>query len=290
MTTAPTTTEESTIASVPLSVDCTADSAGGLTFDIADWPAEVTPRDAALLLRRRGSDPADEVRLPLATDGAGRPRAVLPAADELPEGRWDAYLAQGEESPTRLAPGLNDLRALVDRQPAPGTSPLGVRIPYPTKYGNLSVRSWSRAPHAEAGEIVVDQAGMTVRGRLHRVADAAGWLSGALVEARCRDAAALVRTVPVEAGDGPEFRFTLDYAELAAAWEAGEDAWDLWLSPGPDGSGDPVRIARILDDVPDKKEIFTYPTRTLAAPHEAVKAGPYYTADNDLSVRVSAAG
>ncbi|WP_424893116.1 hypothetical protein [Streptomyces sp. XH2] len=296
-----TTPEESTIVSAPAPprADCIADSAGGLTFDL-DAPgsgpdlSEPGHWTAALVLRRRGDDEAEEVRLPLAPDGEGRLRAVLPSTVALPEGRWDVYVAFADAEPRRLVPGLADLRSLVDRRPGPSTSPLAVRIPYATKHGNLSLRSWLRAPHAEAGDLHPDASGLTAHGRLHRVADAAAWLAGAVVEARCRRAPDLVVTAPVAqekpADDasaeeaGQEFSFTLDYARLAAEWRGGLDVWDLWLCPA-DGSA-PARVARLLDDIVDKQQIFAYPALPVDAEYAPAQAGPYYTADNDLAVRI----
>ncbi|MEK8170265.1 hypothetical protein NKH77_12500 [Streptomyces sp. M19] len=135
---------------------------------------------------------------------------------------------------------MNDLRALVDREPGPGTGPLAVRIPYPTKHGNLSLRSWLRAPHAEAGEIRVDGAGIQVHGTLHHAQDPDRWLAGAVAEARCRRDRALVRTAPLTV-TGPRFVFTLAYADLAEPWQGGEDLWDLWLRPPTRRSRRPAR-------------------------------------------------
>ncbi|MDX3231569.1 hypothetical protein [Streptomyces sp. ME19-01-6] len=274
--------------------DCVADSAGGLTFHVTDWvrPGTQAGPDAALVLVRRGAAPGpeDEVRLPLVPTEDGGLQAALPSTVPLPEGRWDVHATLGEAESQRLAPGLNDLRSLVDRRPGPSTSPLAVRIPYPTKHGNLSLRSWRRAPHAEAGELRVEGGGLVVRGRLYRVEHPAQWLADAVAEARFRTEPSRVWTgrLVADGADGAEFSFTLPLAELADGWKGGEEAWDLWLRPaGPDAA--PARLARILDDIPDKKEIFTYPAQSVAAPHGAAKAGPYYTVNNDLAVRVESA-
>lgn len=286
--------EPTTVSAPPLAfgmgtptADCIADSAGGLTFDL-DAPERSDTSDhwsAALVLRRRagGTEEVEEIRLPLTPNGDGRLRAVLPSTVALPEGRWDVHVAQGDEDPVRLVPGLLDLRSLVDRRPGPSTSPLAVRIPYATKHGNLSLRSWLRGPHAEAGDIVLDDDALTVHGVLYRVEDPVAWLADAVVEARCRRDAELVVTAPVTA-DGADFTFTLPYAELSAGWRGGLDVWDLALRRPDDP--DPVRIARLLDDVVDKQQIFAYPPRAIDTPYAAAQAGPYYTADNDLSVRI----
>ncbi len=107
----------------PLRADCVADSAGGLTFDVAAGGASGAVH---LVLRRREGH--EEVRLPLAPVADGRLRAALPSSVALPEGLWDAYACVADEEPRRLAPGAMDLRALAER------------VPYRTRQGNLSIR------------------------------------------------------------------------------------------------------------------------------------------------------
>ncbi|MCZ2527453.1 hypothetical protein [Streptomyces sp. HB2AG] len=263
--------------------DCTVDRSGDLAVRV------VLPGAAAgarLLLRRRGDE--QEVRVPLepAAPGDGDAlRAVLPAAVRLAEGRWDAYaLPAPGAGRLRLAPGLNDLRALVDQERDPGVSPVAVRIPYATKHANLSVRAWLRPAHAEVEELLVTGAGTAVQARLlgARLSD------DAVVEARCRQDPRQVRQAPARragAGEEDRFTFTVPHRELTAARSGTHDTWDLWLLPAP-GAG-AVRVGRLLDDVPDRKKIFTYPADSLDTPRGRVRVQPYYTADNDLSVTVS---
>ncbi|MEI5099758.1 hypothetical protein RB200_15760 [Streptomyces sp. PmtG] len=256
--------------------DCIADSAGGLTFDVTDPGGAGT---AHLLLRLRDSDPAAEVRLPLTPAADGRLRAALPSSVELAEGRWNAYALVDGGEPRRLVPGVNDLRSLVDRAPSGSRGHVSVRIPYATKQGNLSVRAWVRAPHAEAGELGITETGLTAHARVYGVEPTAG----ARVEAVLRADPDRVVRADVTAS-GPEFDVALRYADLAA----GLGPWDLWLLPRGD-EGPRVRLARLLDDVADKKPIFSYPVTVLDGPEGAVEIGPYYTHDNDLAVRVRAA-
>ncbi|MFE7070632.1 hypothetical protein ACFU96_11160 [Streptomyces sp. NPDC057620] len=268
--TAQTPTDED--AAVPPRADCLADSAGGLTFDMAE-PAE--DGDTHLVLIHR--DGIQEVRLPLAPAADGRLRAALPSFVELPEGRWDAFAQTGDGEPQRLTPGLNDLRSLVDRVPSGARGHVAVRIPYATKHGNLSVRSWLRAPHAEAGELHIGEGGLGVHGQVYGVAltpDAYAELTG-------RGETHPGAKLGVHR-DQALFRFTVDYGDLP------EGVWDLWLRPAGE-SGPRVRIARLLDDIADKKPIFTYPKVTVETEYGPVTAGPYYTSDNDLSVTVTAA-
>ncbi|MCX3060485.1 hypothetical protein [Streptomyces beihaiensis] len=251
--------------------DCTADSAGGLTFDVCDHGA---PEAAHLVLVHRTG--GDEVRLPLTPVSHQRLRASLPMSVTLPEGRWDAYVQVAGEEPVRLAPGLNDLRSLVDRAPSGARGYVAVRIPYATKHGNLTVRSWLREPHAEAGDLLVADGELTVHGRLYGT----GFTAEADAEIR-RRAAGGPALRPELTVSGDDFTLRIGYDELGA----GE--WDLWLRPGgPEGPE--VRLARLLDDVADKKPIFTYPvTRVPGAAGGELAAQPCYTLDNDLSVSVS---
>lgn len=274
---------------VDLKADCIADSAGGLTFDLNVPQGTGTTWSAALVLRlRAGADDTgaaegtdDEVRLPLGPNGPGRLRAVLPSTVALAEGRWHAFADLGDGvDPRRLLPGVNDLRSLVDRRPLAGIGRLGVRIPYATKLGNLALRSWLRGPHAEAGDILVAPEGLTVTGRLYGASPTAG----AHAEARARRAGLDPVAVPLTV-DGPDFRFTLPFEELAARWRHGSEPWDLWLCPAAEVP--PVRIARLLDDVPEKKQVFSYPALSVPAEDRELRIGPYYTLDNDLAVRVS---
>lgn len=270
-------------------VDCTADIAGGLTFDVR-LPEGTDPgQDPGLLLRLRpGPDGETEtVRLPLAPVEDGAPalilRAALPSTVPLAEGRWNVFLALDDQEPRRLVPGVNDLRSLVDRTPRESRTWLGVRIPYATKHGNLSVRAWLRWPHAEAGSLRVMDGGLVLCGRLY----GAEITPTARLEARPRRGGAASVHAEVDA-EGADFTAVLPYPPLA-----GHQLWDLWLSPGEGEKA--VRVARILDDVPDKKRIFTYPAQRIeplpgqesgTAVETVATATPYYTLNNDLALRV----
>ncbi|WP_405623832.1 hypothetical protein [Streptomyces sp. NBC_01396] len=257
--------------STPLRADCIADSAGGLTFDVA---AACDSGAALLVLRRRSGH--DEVCLPLTPAADGRLRAALPSIVALPEGRWDAYARVDAEEPRRLVPGATDLRSLAARTPSGSRGHVAVRIPYATRQGNLSVRSWLRAPHAEVSELRIGQGVLTVTGRVYGI----GLGPRAYAEVRGRHASVPARRSEVLT-DRAEFRFKVVYGAL----ELG--VWDLWLRPAGE-TGPAVRIARLLDDVADKKSVFTCPRVRVDASYGPVEAGPYYTRDNDLSVSVTA--
>ncbi|NEB81344.1 hypothetical protein G3I40_39970 [Streptomyces sp. SID14478] len=256
---------------MPPSADCIADSAGGLTFDVSDHGA---PDPAHLVLVNRSG--GEEVRLPLTPRGDGRLRASLPISVGLPEGRWDVYVQVAGDEPVRLMPGVNDLRSLVDRASGGSRGYVAVRIPYVTKHGNLTVRSWLRTPHAEAGELQITDGELTVHGRLLGTA----FTAKAHAEIRSRAAAGPVLRGELTV-DGVAFTLRIGYDELS------EGPWDLWLRPAGE-DGPEVRVARLLDDIADKKPIFAYPVARVSVPGRGeLSAGPYYTLDNDLSVQVT---
>lgn len=257
--------------------DCIADSAGGITFDVTG----AAEPGAVLVLRRRGGDPAahtdDEVRLPLTESGGSRLRAVLPSTVVLAEGHWDISTGASGERPVR--PGARDVRALVDRAPGPGR--IASRVPYPVDAGRLAVRSWLRAPHAEAGTLRCEPGSATVEGVLY----GAELGPGAVAVARLRGGKRAHEVPVTSAGDGA-FAFTVPYGPLAADGVGKRQWWDLWLLPAP-GPADPAatRISRILDDVWDKRSVFVYPGHG----GDGWSAVPCYTGDNDLCVRLDPA-
>ncbi|MEU6736698.1 hypothetical protein [Streptomyces physcomitrii] len=262
-----------------LHADCVADSAGGLTFDVED-PG--TPGTAHLLLRRRAgedtAETAEEVRLPLSPSAGGRLRAALPSGVSLAEGRWDAFAQVTGEEPLRLTPRLLDLRSLVDRVPGGALGHVAVRIPYATKHGNLTVRSWWRAPHAEAGEVLPTEDRLTVHGRLIGARLTPG--GHAELRGRHRDKPVVRARLTGTAG---AFTLSVDYARLTEA--AGPGVWDLWLLPEGE-PGPRARLARLLDDIADRKAVFTYPPTTVRTAGGELTARPYYTVDNNLSLAV----
>ncbi|GAA3776343.1 hypothetical protein GCM10022403_008940 [Streptomyces coacervatus] len=261
-------------------VGCAVDVNGRITFDLAARPVE----GEQLLLRLRPKKGRPEQTLHvlcLEPAGDGRSRAVLGPQPVLAEGRWDVYLLRGPEGERqRLRPGLRDLRALVDGRLRDWPSPLAVRIPYVTKDGHLAIRAWLRPAHAEADGIDVTDRSMTVTARLH----GASLGTGAAVQLRLRGRDGAVRTLePQVASDGRSLSFTVGCAELATATGTGSGVWNVFVLPEP---GAPlIRVARLLDDVADRKEVFVYPPVRVGG----TVVRPYYTVDNDLSVEVTQA-
>lgn len=253
-------------------VGCTVDAEGRITFELPAAPGH----GLLLRLRPKQGQPEETLHvLDLESVGKGRTRAVLGPDPVLAEGRWDVYLLDGSER-TRLRPGPRDLRALVDGHLRERRGPLAVRVPYVTEDGYLAVRTWLRPAHAEVERVdVTGGTTLKVTARLH----GASLPDGAEVLLRRRQGEGTVRSLPpLAAEDGRSFSFTVADETLDPG------IWDLFVRPAP---GAPmIRLARLLDDVADRKRVFVYPGATAGK----VVARPYYTVDNDLSLEVKQAG
>ncbi|MEW1717983.1 transferase [Streptomyces sp. NPDC093109] len=256
--------------------DCLIDGDGRLTVRLVTTAGR--PR---LLLRQRPKkgrpeEPTRTADLERTADGGLR--AVVEPTPALAEGHWDTYLLDGSGAPpVRLLPGLLDLRALLPgRDPDRTPEPLAVRIPYPTKDGFLALRTWLRPAHAEIDTLDLSGHTMTVRARLFGARLTEG--AAVLLIRRGQDRAVRQYVPSPEGARG--FSFTADYRDLLADRVADRDLWDVFLRPAPGGPR--VRVGRLLDDVPRRKEIFVYP----ATPLDGATARPYYTVDNDLALDI----
>ncbi|MFC8359388.1 hypothetical protein ACFUIY_05870 [Streptomyces griseorubiginosus] len=253
---------------------CAVDTDGRITFEM---PGAAGLRLLLRLRPKKGQPEEDLHVLDLETDPSdeGRAHAVLGTDPVLAEGRWDVYLLQGTER-TRLRPGPRDLRALVDGQLRERRGPLAVRVPYATKDGFLAVRTWLRPAHAEVGRVDVTDRALTIAARLH----GSPLTEGARVELRLRRDNGVTRTLePLVRADGHAFSYAVD-----DTLDLDPGIWDMFLRPAPGAA--PIRLARLLDDVADRKEVFVYPGATVGG----AVVRPYYTVDNDLSLEVKRAG
>ncbi|KUN67202.1 hypothetical protein AQJ46_23150 [Streptomyces canus] len=250
---------------------CAVDTDGRIIFEVP----EAHGRRLLLRLRPKKGLPEETLHvLELNSADEGRARAVLAADPVLTEGRWDVYLLDGFAR-TRLRPGPRDLRVLVDGHLRDRHAPLAVRVPYVTKDGFLAVRTWLRPAHAEVDRVDVTGGALTVSARLH----GASLPAGAEVRLRLRRETGTVRTLePLVGQDGRSFSFTVADETLDMG------VWDMFVRPAPEAPM--IRLARLLDDVADRKEVFVYPGATAAG----IVVRPYYTVDNDLSLDVKRTG
>ncbi|MFD3502277.1 hypothetical protein ACFWWT_22235 [Streptomyces sp. NPDC058676] len=265
---------------MPPRVACVVNADGHITFDLPLGSAE--GRQLLLRWRPKKGQPEKTLHvLDLEPADDGHHRAVLGPRPVLTEGRWDVYLLREPGSQRqRLRPGPRDTRALVDGRHRDRQTPLAVRIPYVTKDGCLAVRAWLRPAHAEVDAIDLTDRSMTVGARLH----GPSLQEGAVVRLRLRGGSGTEHTLePQAAPDGRSFSFTVGFEELATGTGTGTGVWDAFVRPAAKVPA--IRLARLLDDVADRKEVFVYPKATVG---DAVLR-PYYTVDNELSVEVTKA-
>ncbi|MBG6103074.1 glycosyltransferase involved in cell wall biosynthesis [Micromonospora vinacea] len=268
-------------------VDCQVLPDHGLSLSIA---APGLAAGAHLLLRDR--DSGHKVRVPLeARDDGARQVAVLPA-DELPEGRWNAYLQPLTGARLRLCPDRIDTRVLAGGH-RPADDPAGgyaVRshLPYRTADGFLAVRSWVRAEHAEVRRIALSG---------ERVSIEAVWCGSGIPEQAVlhrRGHHECAVSVPVVRTRGGHLRIDVAVDELAAHRLGRYEDWDLWLRQA--GTDRQVRLGLLVDDVVDKKLVYNYPEIYLVDdpgldlveedPAPLLRVRPYYTRDSELSIVV----
>jgi glycosyltransferase involved in cell wall biosynthesis len=84
---------------------------------------------------------------------------------------------------------------------------------------------------------------------------------------------------PVEVAHG-RFTARLDLGELVLPGDQA-DAWDLRLLL----DDQPLRLGSHLDDIPNKKDAVAYPSRCVGRGGAERQLEPYYTVENNLSVR-----
>ncbi|MFD7284734.1 hypothetical protein [Streptomyces sp. NPDC059863] len=266
--------------------DCTVDGENRLTVRLTapDTPKDPASRPQLLLRLRPPKGQPEQVRRVFDLEpapGQDRWQATIEPAPAFAEGRWDAYVVPSPGTPRRrLLPGVRDLRALVTGRAPDGTSsPLAVLVPYATLDGYFAVRAWLRPTHAEADRIRVADGAMTVSGRLF----GAELGTGAAALLRRRGKGGVAREVELTAEGGHAFSITVGYRDLLSTpgADAGPGVWDVFVRPSADGR--PVRTARLLDDLADRKRVFVYPATAL----DGLTARPYYTVDNELSVEIT---
>ncbi|GGZ27407.1 glycosyl transferase family 1 [Streptomyces inusitatus] len=280
--------------------DCVAEDDGSLTVTL------VTPPDAVLThpglrlvcVRTGGSGAADERIYPFRPDGT----ATVPAGDEFAEGQWlcTADRPGGGRRTVLLSRSVDQRGSLL----APGrlVPGSGVRHRVPHRRGprhQLALRSWVRPVHAEAGDISRSGTRLTLRGRLLGPALPAGRPELVL---RRRGGPEEEIVLPADR-EGPHgFLAVIDGETPAARQLTPNDVWEVWLRPAP--GREPVRVARLLDDVVDKSGVFVYPDalthkrrplllprrvlrRLFGRPQRLVKVSLGYEGDNGLVLRLT---
>jgi hypothetical protein len=99
---------------------------------------------------------------------------------------------------------------------------------------------------------------------------------------------------PVRTSARGDFLVTLDLDELARRRITRHDDWDLYLESAE--SAERARLARLSDDIADRKSVMVYdytrcelpvdPSMFDESPRPTVEVRPYITVDSDVSLFV----
>ncbi|MFV2119373.1 glycosyltransferase family 4 protein, partial [Streptomyces sp. Act-28] len=232
--------------------DCVAEADGSLTVTMVSPPDAASRHEGLRLVAvLQGSEPAERAY-------AFRPDGTLtvPAGEDFPEGNWVCHVEQpatGVRVPltARAVDQRGSLRPADRMGPDDGVRHL---VPYrrPPRH-LLELRSWVRAVHAEAGGVGLTDDHLTVTGRLVGPVDEP--VAPPELVLRRYDSHEEFAVVGTWLPDR-RFRVTLPWEELAGRRRREQDTWALWLRYAPDRT--PVKVARLLDDVVAKADVFAY--------------------------------
>lgn len=298
-------TDQLTVPPVSLGtavVDVTADGAGFLRFS-ADGPEEGRRR-WQFVLRHKPSDNDRRPDLPLHTsrkdldNGGIRYTAVLTpsALDELGDGRWQVTMSAAKASFVHMKAGVRDTRALIDARARlvarPPAGPLGWNLPYAQPNGRLMLRTVLREEHAECTRVEAADGAVTVRGVL---TGGRPIEPGALFIVSRRGRHGKSFATPVEVLGRQAFRAEVPLRRVVDhRLERWED-WDWWLQPAPYDRRK-VRVCHLLEDFPDVKGAYVYPSVPLvgdeASPYAVVHPArpvwvrPYCSASGAMAMNV----
>ncbi|MDT0269480.1 glycosyltransferase [Streptomyces sp. DSM 44915] len=237
---------------------CVATPAGGFTVALA--PAE--PGD--LVLRLRDDPEGRQLRLPLDREGRG---AVDRAEHQLAEGRWDCYVtASTAARARRLVAHRVEQAALVDAVPTVGEHGVTAWIPYTTKEGNLTIRTWQRPTHAEVADITLDEDAALITATPH------GPPPELAVGVRQQEPDVLDFEMPLRLLPTGRVQLTIPYERALAAPHG---RWNLLVRAA---DGTLIPLGRIGGDTVDRARTDVYPLVTRGASTLRLS----YTGDHDL--------
>lgn len=281
--------------------DCVAGPDGELTVTLV---SPRTPTDDGApglrLLCSRRDDRSEERRFAFDPTGV----ATVPADENFGEGIWDFFAERPLSGrrlrlTSRVIDQRGAIRAGTRREPR---AAVRNRVPFTaTDTGSLALRSWSRAVHAEASQVQVAGKQIALTGAL--LGPATLGSSPVLELRRRKGTKGAVQKLEFsgERRGERDFRFSIPCEAPAAQQITAHDVWDVWLRYAPDA--DAVRVGRILDDVIEKKDIYTYPLTVLpkkgqedalsalsrkvrGTPPQNVRVRLFYTVTNDLALNV----
>jgi glycosyltransferase involved in cell wall biosynthesis len=236
-----------------------------------------TPAGEGAELRLRRRDAGDEVLVPLVPGDGSTLQGTLEPGAFVAAGHdtvvWDAHAHSGG-SPQALGVAADAAlggRCLV----AAGSRVFRVHAER-TADGGLSVHAGVLPPHAEVVGVRVEPDALSLEAALG--GEAVAEPPGAILVARRRHDGRDVRTDCVITG-----RACVARLELARLADGGDEpeVWDLFVDVG----GDRLRVGRHFDGIPNKRQVVVYPVRRLARGGAKRELQPYFTIDDNLSIR-----
>jgi len=238
-------------------------------------------RLAHLVLRGRDAAPERRVALAVADEGAHEVEATVDLVQLAPSAgassTWDLHVAADGEPGQRLtAEGGTTLGAASVF--ATGTSRYRVR-PYATPEGGVGVEAQALPPHAEVVRVEVQEDEAILTGTLP--ASVAGTSRRAELVARRRADGAQTRASAELTAE--RFRVRIGLSELLASREE-DDVWDLDLDV--EGAGR-LRLGAHHDGIPNKRDVVVFPARRLPVDGVERLVRPYFTIENNLSIRAT---
>ncbi|MGH8880219.1 MAG: glycosyltransferase, partial [Stackebrandtia sp.] len=237
------------------SVSCQSESFGAVTLRLPEIS------DPVALVRD-----GDRVEVP--TTSATATIVDQRLLGDLTPGVWVVHFGDAPAPAGRV-----DSRALVE---PPDTVPDTIVVPFGDN-GRLSLRVWRQPGYAEVETVDwSDDNTVTVTGRLYGTpADP----DATVATLRARKDASRTHDVTVNRV-GDRFDCTIDVAPLIGHPGDPTTLWDLALRPG---DGTELRVGKVLDDIAQRKKSHRFPR----AVHRKRQIQPYFTINNELSIKVS---
>jgi glycosyltransferase involved in cell wall biosynthesis len=225
--------------------------------------------EAVLVLRERGSG-AEHRHVALTGDSA-RFEADVELAGRDWRGVWDGYV-----DGARLMVGARAGLDATTLSLAPGEA--CEVAPYAAEDGGLSLRIAPLAPHAELSRAWVGERTVRLEGSVPT--------GGGRLELVCRSRERGDELVSAVSAVGAGFTAELELERLVRAG-AEPEVWDLYVDTG---SGSPLRLGAHDDDVANKKQAVAYPARRVQRAGAERRLQPYFTVENNFSIRSRAPG
>jgi glycosyltransferase involved in cell wall biosynthesis len=235
------------------------------------------PAEAELVLRDERS--GAELRKPLVPAGEDSASVIELSEIRPPEGasaRWHLHVSlPSSGGERRLAPRVGGGQVPPVELPNDG-GVYRVRA-HATKHGMFAIDSRLLPPFAHVEELWVRGLTMELRGKSPAPPGRADLV------ARRRGEGFEFRSPLTIAADG-SFEGSFDLTPLADP--GGEDeTWDMYLDPA--GDERTLRLGAHLDELPDRRRVAAYPRALVRTRVADVEVEPFYTYENNLSVRAS---